>query len=108
LISWRDGTPENRHVDSAATAQAQRAAVAQLLATVNASLVEADRVHRERFMDRPLAPLLDNTGYAIEKISVGARALAGERDPAELAMAKGGIQAALSAMDSLVVALEER
>src|SRR5215211_5677833 len=93
LGSWsRDGWTR-RPADLDEVAAEQHNGMVQHLDHAVTHLTERDRRHKEQFVNRPLAPMLaqSNLGYALEKISVGARVALARPGGGEVALAEGGL-----------------
>jgi len=110
LGSWsRDGWTR-RPVDLDEVAAEQHNGMVQVLDHVVTHLAERDRRHKEQFVNRPLAPMLaqSNLGYALEKISVGARVALARPGGGEVALAEGGLGVVNQMLHELEDALRER
>lgn len=110
LASWgRDGWTR-RSVDLAEVTAEQRNGVIRALNQVIDALMERNRRHKERFLERPLSELMNQSGldYALEKIHAGARVVGDTPSGGEVALAQGGLDVINLTLDKLESALRER
>jgi hypothetical protein len=110
LGSWsRDGWRQ-RSVDLDEVATEQNNGVAQALDHLITHLAERDRRHKELFVNQPLAPRMakSDLGYALEKISVGARRISANPTGSDVVMARAGLEVVGQTLNGLKEALHER
>jgi hypothetical protein len=110
LGSWTHSGLRQRSVDLDEVAAEQNNGMVEALDRLIIYLTEQDRRHKDLFVNQPLAPKMSrsNLGYALEKISVGARTISANTAGSDAVMARAGLDVVTKTLTELKDALRER